>query len=73
MTHEEKINYMRIAAGLCQFAIRTQELDMLVRMYELVLEKKGNTALDDMVHVQYEIEQKYEKQEKDRIKKQMKV
>lgn len=52
MTHEEKINYMRLACGLCGFHMRTQDMDLLVSMYEGILEKKGAFNLADGVMVE---------------------
>jgi hypothetical protein len=52
MTHEEKINYMRISAGICGFGFEPKHLDLLVSIYELILEKKGKTDIDDLVHIE---------------------
>jgi cystathionine beta-lyase family protein involved in aluminum resistance len=41
MTHEEKVNYMKIAAGMVGYGFDKKGLDMLVSIYDLVLEKKA--------------------------------
>ena len=56
MTQEEKINYMRIAAGICGFGIDNKSLDLLVSLYELTMKKKGATKLDDIVDVKMGVE-----------------
>lgn len=75
MTHKEKINYMKIAAGIVGYGFDEKGLDMLVSMYDLVLEKQGQTDLKQIVKVQYEVEEREKesvlnKMEDDRRKKQ---
>jgi hypothetical protein len=55
MTHEEKINYMRIAAGIAGFGIKNEHLDLLVSVYELILEKKGKSDIEDVVKIESEV------------------
>jgi len=52
MIHEEKINYMKIAAGIVGYSFDTQGLDMLVSIYELVIEKQGDADLRSVSIVQ---------------------
>ncbi len=56
MTHNQKINYMRIAAGLAGFHIANKDLDLLVSLYELTLEKGGEATIDDAVRIKCEVE-----------------
>ena len=58
MTHEQKINYMRIAAGICSLGFTNNQLDLLVSLYELVISKEGNTSLDDTVRVEHEVNER---------------
>jgi hypothetical protein len=58
MKHEEKINYMKIAAGIVGFGFDTKGLDMLVSMYDLVIEKKGDTDLNSIVKVECAVEER---------------
>ena len=58
MTHEEKIGYMRIAAGMACFGFKNEDLDMLVSLYDLVLDKKGKTSVEDVVEVQIEVKER---------------
>ena len=59
MTHEEKVNYMKIAAGIVGYGFDKKGLDMLVSIYDLVLEKKGETDLKSMVAIKCEVKDKY--------------
>ncbi len=52
MTHEEKIHYMKIAAGIVGYGFSTEQLDTLVSIYEMVIEKKGETDLKNILTVQ---------------------
>jgi hypothetical protein len=63
MTHEEKINYMKIAAGIVGYGFDKKGLDMLISMYDLVLEKKGETDLHSIVKVECAVEER----EKERV------
>lgn len=58
MTHEEKINYMRIAAGICGYGFKNESLDLLVSLYELILEKQGKSDIEDMVRVEVAVKQR---------------
>lgn len=58
MTHDEKINYMRMSAGVCGFHIDHKHLDLLVSTYELILEKKGDTSLSDSAKVEVEVKKR---------------
>ena len=58
MTHEEKINYMRIAAGIAGYGFDPKGLDTLVSLYELVIEKKGETDLDSVCRVESEVKER---------------
>lgn len=58
MTHEDKINYMRISAGICGYAFKNEQLDLLLSLYELVIDKKGNTSLDDTVKIESDVKKR---------------
>jgi len=58
MTHEQKINYMRIAAGIACLGFSNSQLDLLVSLYELVLRKKGEATVDDTVNVELEVKKR---------------
>ena len=58
MTHEEKINYMRIAAGIVGYGFDTKDLDMLVSLYELVIEKKGDSDLQTICEIEAEVKKR---------------
>jgi hypothetical protein len=58
MTHEEKINYMRIAAGITGFGLRDEHLDLLVSLYELVVKREGKTSLSDVVDIEREVKKR---------------
>ena len=58
MTHEEKIEYMRMATNLCRYGFEVKALDLLVSLYELVLEKEGATDLRSIVTIEHEVKQR---------------
>jgi hypothetical protein len=58
MTQEEKIEYMRLAAGMCNFGIDHKNLDLLVSLYELIIEKKGDATMRDAHHVEDEVKKR---------------
>lgn len=55
MTHEEKVNYMRISAGICGYGFKNEHLDLLVSLYELVLEKQGKGSIEDIVKAELDV------------------
>jgi hypothetical protein len=58
MTHEEKIKYMGYAAGLCGYHFKPDGLDLLVSLYELVLQKEGETTLKDALDIQADVKKR---------------
>jgi hypothetical protein len=56
MTHEEKINYMRIATGIVGFRFNPKDLDLFVSIYELVIQNQGETDLKAICKIQAEVE-----------------
>jgi hypothetical protein len=55
ITHEEKIQYMKLASGMCGFGIGIRELDLLVCLYEGVGELKGEFSLRDAAKIEVEV------------------
>ena len=55
MTHEEKINYIRIASGICGFGFKMKDLDLLVSLYELTMKKQGKATIEDVVEVEFAV------------------
>jgi len=64
MTHEEKINYMKIAAGIVGYGFDTKGLDMLVSLYELVIEKRGATDVKTITSVEFEVKKRADNKSK---------
>lgn len=58
MSHEEKIECMRLACGICNFGIDHKNMDLLVSLYELILEKKDNANIKDALQVQREVKER---------------
>lgn len=54
MTHEEKVAYYRITLNICQFGFNDKQTDLMVRLYELVLEKQGGTDLESIFNIKEE-------------------
>jgi ElaB/YqjD/DUF883 family membrane-anchored ribosome-binding protein len=60
MEHNMKISYLRIATGICGFGISEEDLDLLITLYEQVLEKKGDYTVDEMLKDRQKIERRIE-------------
>ena len=58
MTHEEKINYMRIATGIVGYGFDNKGLDMIVSLYELVIKKKGESDLKTVCKIEAEVKKR---------------
>jgi hypothetical protein len=59
MTHEEKINYMKIALGICSFSLKIEDIDLIVSIYDLVIDKKGSGNIHDVLKVQESVKDRY--------------
>jgi len=55
MTHAEKVNYMRIACNMVGIGFNNVNMDLLVTMYELVLEHKGELDIQMVTKAQCEV------------------
>ena len=58
MTQAEKINYMRIATGIAGYGFRNEQLDLMVNLYELVIQKKGKTDVSDVCKIEGEVKKR---------------
>lgn len=58
MTHEKKIEYMGMAAGLCKFGLQTKDMDLLVSLYEGIIEKGGEFSMRDAAEVRAQVEER---------------
>ena len=67
MTHEEKINYMKIATGIVGFGFEKRGLDLLVSVYDLVLEKKGETDLRSISKIKAIVEDRADAESRSEI------
>ena len=59
MTHEEKINYMKIALGICSFSLKIEDIDLIFSIYDLVNEKKGEGNIKDILKIQESVKDRY--------------
>mgnify|MGYP000013346358 CR=1 FL=1 len=67
MTHEEKINYMKIASSIVSYGFDEKGLDLMVSIYELVIEKKGKTDIHTICSVKAEVEQRASNKKKSEL------
>jgi hypothetical protein len=58
MSHDEKINYMRIAAGIAHFGFSNEQLDLLVSIYDMILKKEGKGSIEDVVRIEFEVKER---------------
>lgn len=59
MSHDDKIKYMEIAANLCKFHFKTKDLDLLISLYELVIDKEGDANLKDVAKIEADLNERY--------------
>jgi hypothetical protein len=67
MTHDQKINWMRIAAGVAGFGMKTEHFDLLVSVYELILEKKGNTTVEDAIEIEEQVKKRADAKNREQL------
>ena len=56
MTHDDKIKYMRIAANICGFGMADKHVDLLVRIYDIVVEKQGDVDIRTIARLEEAVE-----------------
>jgi hypothetical protein len=49
---------MRIATGIVGYGFDTKDLDMLVSLYQLVIEKKGDSDLQAILQLELEVKKR---------------
>lgn len=59
MTHNEKVEYMRIGLNLASIPCNDYTAEMIVELYEAIQVKKGEFTLADTVEIQRRVNQKY--------------
>lgn len=60
MTHEEKINYMRIACSICNYGFSHEQVDLMVSLYEMVRLTDGNGTLKGVLDIHEVVKQRAE-------------
>ena len=65
LTHEEKVQYLRIAMNLQNFGINARAADQLIVSFEKILELGGDFSLKDAVKIETDIILKYETKTKE--------
>ena len=67
MKEEEKIAYMRIAMGIVGFGFSHEQLDMLVSIYDFVIEKEGEADLRSINIIEAEVKTRANIRAKEKI------
>lgn len=67
MSHEEKIHFMKIAAGICGYGFSYQQLDLLVSLYEFVCSTEGQGSVKDVLAVEQAVKKRVEIQERSEL------
>ena len=73
MTHDDKISYMKVACGIVGYSFHEMRLDILVSIYDKIIQMEGNTDLKTLVDVQLEVERKHKAIELEKLKETPKV
>ena len=59
MTQEDKIKYFQVAASICNFGFDDKTIDLLVNLYDLVIEKEGETDLKSIIAIKLANREKF--------------
>lgn len=62
MSSDKKAKYLTVALNICNLALNQQQVDLIVNLYDLVLEKKGETDLESIIKVKIENKEKFKNQ-----------
>ena len=55
MTHEEKFNYMNIAASICNMRFSIEQTDLLISLYDGVCKYKGKYNLEQVLKIKSDV------------------
>lgn len=67
MSHQEKINYMRLASNLCRFGFDYQHIDLLVSLYEALQDKQGELNVRDISGIEADCKQRADTKHKQEL------
>lgn len=59
MTHDEKVNYLRLALSLQKISVTNEIADRVITTYQKILEKKGKFNIEDAVAIECMLDKKY--------------
>ena len=52
MTHEEKIQYMKLATAICGYGFEEKTVDLFVTLYDQIVADEGGTDLKTILAIQ---------------------
>lgn len=52
MTHEEKIQYMKLATAICGYGFEEKTVDLFVTLYDKIVADEGETDLKTILAIQ---------------------
>lgn len=55
LTHDQKVEYLRIALSFAGVSVNNHTSDIVVRSYEKILEKGGKVNISDMVEIEEKV------------------
>lgn len=55
MTHEEKVQYMKLATAICGYGFELKTVDLFVSLYEQIVADQGETDLKTILALQASI------------------
>ncbi len=67
MTHEKKIEDMKIAAGICGFGFSYDQMDLLVSLYDLVCEKGSETDLHSISDTEFKAKERADQRSREAL------
>ena len=59
MSHEEKIQYMKIATAICGYGFEKETIDLFVSIYDKIVATSGDADLRSILAIQQEVSEKY--------------
>ena len=62
LTHETKITYLDIAMRVAGFNFKPEHLDMMVCMFEHIIDKQGEANLEQIIKIKTEVEDRHKPQ-----------
>ena len=67
MTKEQKLTYLNVACRVAGFPFTDEALEILEGIYSLVIEKKGDTSIEEIIKIECDVKKNEENKKRSEL------